>query len=222
MQSSIPLRVKIEGALHLTAYLVHLLILFLLLLAVPMSLSHSSVLRWTPLLMLAAVGPPLLYVCATTSDGVDWRARFKLVAGLVVLGIGLSFNNSRATLAGLLLPGRGNFERTPKFALRHAKERWERSWYALKPDRWVWAEILLVVFALVNIAFAGASGYWGFIPWLIVYSVSFGFVAGITIWQTARQRAFARGRTRLARRTLGNTSNDVRAWTREGLTDREE
>ena len=209
IRSSNRLEFKVEGILHLTAYLVHPLILSVLLLAIPLSLAHSPVLNWTPLLMVATAGPPLLYLTASTPNGPDWRTRLKLIPGLVLLGIGLSFNNSRAALAGLVLPGRGNFERTPKFALRHAQEMWEHSRYALTPDRSVWGEVLLSIIAVVCIAFAGPGGYWGFVPWLTLYAISFGYVAGVTILQTVRQRTIARTQLEFGASAFANSPLDV-------------
>ncbi len=196
LRSSQPVRVKIAGALHLTAYLVHPLVLGAMLLALPMSFSRSPVLHWVPLLMFAALGPPLLYFTAAAPDGPDGRGRLKLLPGLILLGIGLSFNNSRTALAGLFFPGRGAFQRTPKFAVRRPEERWERSGYALKQDPWVWAEALLgwfaVACALRLYPSAEAGVYGGFVLWLIVYAASFGYVVTITVAQAARRYAWAK------------------------------
>lgn len=189
LRSPQPLRVKLEGALHLTAYLVHPLILLALLLALPMSFSDSQLLRWVPALMIAAVGPPLLFLAAATPDGPNWRGRLGLVPGLILLGIGLSFNNSRAALTGLFLPGRGAFQRTPKFAVHDPQERWEHSGYALKHNWWAWGELAAGAFAAWSAFGIGLQGQWGFVPWLVVYSLSFGYVAAVTLVQSVRQRA---------------------------------
>ncbi|MBI3241195.1 MAG: glycosyltransferase [Chloroflexi bacterium] len=189
LRSPQPLAIKLEGALHLTAYLVHPLILLVMILSLPISFSNSPMLRWIPLLMISAVGPPLLFLAARTADGPTWPERLKLIPGLILLGIGLSLNNSNAALAGLLLPGRGAFQRTPKFAVRHSEERWEHSGYALKQDRWVWGEMAAGVFAVWCAFVVGLQGRWGFVPWLVVYVLSFGYVAAVTVIQSAGQRA---------------------------------
>ncbi len=189
LRSPQPLRVKLEGALHLTAYLVHPLILLAMMLALPMNFSDSQLLRWVPLLMISAVGPPLLFLAAATPGGPNWQGRLKLIPGLILLGIGLSLSNSRAALAGLCLPGRGAFQRTPKFAVHHPKERWEHSGYALKHDGWAWGEWAAGAFAAWSTTLIGLQGRWGFVPWLVVYALSFGYVAAVTLAQSMRQRA---------------------------------
>jgi hypothetical protein len=189
LRSPQPLPVKLEGALHLTAYLVHPLILLAMMLPLPMSFSDSQLLRWVPLLMISAAGPPLLFLAAATPDGPTWKGRLKLIPGLILLGIGLSFNNSRAALAGLLAPGRGAFQRTPKFAVHHPQERWEHSGYALKHNRWAWGELAAGAFAAWSAFGIGLQGRWGFVPWLVVYLLGFGYVAAVTLAQSARQRA---------------------------------
>ncbi len=189
LRSNQPLRIKLEGALHLTAYLVHPLILLVMILSLPISFSNSPLLHWVPLLMISAAGPPLLFLAAATPDGPNWPGRLKLIPGLILLGIGLSLNNSRAALVGLFLPGRGAFQRTPKFAVRNSGERWELSGYALKQDRWVWGEVAAGLFALWSILLIQAEGRWGFVPWLAVYMLSFGYVAAVTLIQSARQHA---------------------------------
>ena len=204
LRSPQPVRVKIAGALHLTAYLVHPLVLAAMLLALPMSFSRSPVLHWVPLLMFAALGPPLLYLTAAAPNGPNGRGRLKLLPGLVLLGIGLSFNNSRAALAGLFFAGRGAFRRTPKFAVRRSEERWERSSYALKQDPWVWAEILLGWFAgacVLRLHPAEASVYWGSVLWLIIYAASFGYVVTVTVLQTARRYVWAKAQPESATHT---------------------
>ncbi|MCJ7624906.1 MAG: hypothetical protein MUO76_15500, partial [Anaerolineaceae bacterium] len=192
LRSDQPLRVKIMGLIHLTQYMVHPMILIGMLLTLPMSLSHSPIFGWAPLLFAAAIGPPLMYFTAEEPGGPDWTERLKLIPGLILLGIGLSFNNSRAAFAGLLLRRKGTFQRTPKFALKNRSGRWEHSQYALKQDLWTWGEMLLSFYGFFNVAFFSTQGDLGFLPWLIVYAAGFLYVGGVTLTQTARKRSFLR------------------------------
>lgn len=211
LRSSQPLPVKLEGTLHLTAYLVHPLILTVMVLALPMSFSASPILHWGPWLMIAAVGPPLLLLAAAAPEGPGWRGRLKLIPGLLLLGIGLAFNNSRAALAGLFLPTPGTFRRTPKFAVRHRAERWERSSYALAHYPAVWGEIVLGMFAAASIFLAGPQRHWGFIPWLILYSLSFGYVTAVTFFQSL---ALAKTRSTTIRHTAESIPTAGRSLSR--------
>ncbi len=61
MQSELKGRIKFEGVLHLTHYLVHPLVVLLLLLSVWMRFTLTEAYQWLPWLTLTAIGPPLLY-----------------------------------------------------------------------------------------------------------------------------------------------------------------
>jgi cellulose synthase/poly-beta-1,6-N-acetylglucosamine synthase-like glycosyltransferase len=186
LRSGQPWRVKLEGVLHLTGYLVHPLMLLVVLLTLPMSFSHSWVLAVAPWLMLAAAGPPLLYTVAQLADGGDWRWRLRVLPLLVLLGIGLALSNTHAVLKAVLGVRQG-FQRTPKFALRRSGDSWVGSVYVLGGDRLVWGELGLALFALSLLAAPGV--HWGFVPWLLLYTGGFGYVAVVNLCQAhERQR----------------------------------
>ena len=194
LRSSQPFRVKVEGVLHLTGYLVHPLILLLVLLSPLMAAfaPDSEVLRIAPWLMLAASGPPLMYLVSRTPNGPALRQRMLLLPWMIVMGMGLSLNNGRAALEGLLGRESGTFLRTPKFAVSSIAGRWESSVYALPRDRWVWAELALSLMALVSVAIVAVNRHWGFLPWLFVYMLGFGGVAWLSVrqaWDVARVTA---------------------------------
>ena len=187
LTAKLPLRVKIQGIIHLTYYLVHPLMLAVFFLALPLSLLHSPLLAWSPVLLIAAAGPPMLYLVAGKPEEADWRVRVKLIPGMILLGIGLAVNNSRAALAGLFSNKPGTFLRTPKFALEHAGERWEQSLYSLNLDAWVWVETALAAYALFALLLFTTQLDWGFIPWMLVYTMAFSYVGGLTLVQAIRR-----------------------------------
>jgi cellulose synthase/poly-beta-1,6-N-acetylglucosamine synthase-like glycosyltransferase len=182
--------VKLEGAIHLTSYLVHPLMLMLILLTLPMSFSYSWVLAVAPWLMMAAVGPPLMYVVAQLAEGDGWRGRLRVLPLLVLLGMGLALSNTRAVLRAVL--GRQeSFRRTPKFALRRRGDNWVSSAYVVRGDGLVWGELGLSLFALALLASPGVN--WGFAPWLLLYAGGFGYVAFVNMRQIRqRQRWLAK------------------------------
>jgi len=191
-RSNQPARIKVEGVLHLTGYMVHPLILLLALISPLMAIlaPHSHALRIAPWLTIAAIGPPAMYLAAHTPNGPRPSQRLLLLPWMIIMGVGLSLNNGRAALAGLLGRDSGAFLRTPKFAVSTIAHRWEASAYALPHDRWVWAESALSLLALSGMGVAAASGDWGFLPWLSVYLIGFGSVAWLTVSQ-AKQRSAA-------------------------------
>jgi cellulose synthase/poly-beta-1,6-N-acetylglucosamine synthase-like glycosyltransferase len=185
LRSAQPWRVKLEGAVHLTGYLVHPLMLSVLLLTFPMSLSHSWVLLGLPWLMIAAAGPPLMYAVAQIADGEDWRRRLLYLPVLVMLGMGLCLSNTAAVLRAML-GIRQDFQRTPKFDLRQAGGDWIGSVYALGGDSLVWAEIGLAVLTLLLLTMLRVR--WAFAPWLLLYAAGLSYVATVNLFQAYQRR----------------------------------
>ncbi|MGD8965991.1 MAG: glycosyltransferase [Anaerolineae bacterium] len=177
-----PSVVKLEGIVHLTGYLVHPLMLLTVLLTLPMSFSNSWVLSVSPWLMGMAAGPPLLYLVAQRRR--PWRHRLRLLPLLELLGIGLALNNTWAVLRGMLGIRQG-FLRTPKFALLEPADMWVSRRYALSGAPFMWGELLLSLFAVTLVIVPGMN--LGFVPWLLLYAGSFGYVAGVSLYQS-RQR----------------------------------
>ena len=185
IRSDQPWRVKLQGCLHLTNYLVHPLILAVVLLTLPMSFSRSWVLAAAPWLMVAAVGPPFMYTVAQIADGRHWKRRLRVLPWLVLLGMGLAVSNTWAVLKAFLGVRQG-FIRTPKFAVRQSGDEWVTSGYALRGAPFIWAEMGLTAFALALLF--SPSVDWAFAPWLLLYAGSFGCVAGLNLYQACRRR----------------------------------
>jgi cellulose synthase/poly-beta-1,6-N-acetylglucosamine synthase-like glycosyltransferase len=185
LRSDQPWPTKLEGAIHLTSYLVHPLMLLVIFLTLPMSFSRSWVLAVAPWLMIAAVGPPLMYTAAEIADGAGWGYRLRVLPLLVLLGMGLALSNTRAVLKAAL-GQRQPFRRTPKFALERPGDMWASSLYAMQGDALVWAELGLAAFALALLASPGV--HWGFAPWLLLYAGGFGYVAAVNLRQVREHR----------------------------------
>ena len=186
-------QVKLEGAIHLTGYLVHPLMLLVMLLTLPMSFSHSWLLAVVPWLMVAAAGPPLLYTIAQVNEKDGWYRRLRFLPLLVLLGMGLALSNTIAVLKAVLGLRQG-FQRTPKFALNRPGDTWVSSVYALRGDGLVWGEVALALYAMALLATPGI--HWGFAPWLLLYAGSFGYVAALTLFQTHQHRRWLARHTR--------------------------
>ena len=193
LRSDQPWSVKLEGVVHLTSYLVHPLILLVVPLTLPMSFSRSWVLDAAPWLMIAAVGPPLLYTVAQIAEGQHWRYRLRALPLLAMLGMGLALSNTWAVLKAVLRLRQG-FQRTPKFALRRSGDTWVGSVYALGRDSLVWGELGLAVFVLALLAAPGVR--WGFVPWLLLYASGLGYVAGVSLRQAHQRRRWLAMQTR--------------------------
>ena len=192
---------KLEGALHLTGYLIHPLLLATLLLTLPIALAGMRLSTLVPCFLLAAVGPPLLYLVAQVEQGPGWWRELPLAPLLLLLGTGLALNNSLAMTRAVL--GRGEeFQRTPKFDIQGQRDRWQGSDYALQCSPLVGWELLLA-----GLALGVAVSEWrrmNMMPfWLAIYAAGYAFVAVTSLlqaWQAfaGGPLAWLRGRARRA------------------------
>jgi hypothetical protein len=196
LRSSLSWPAKIEGFLHLTGYLAHPLLLLNLLLLLPMRLFEGDApdrLLWTaslaPVLMLLALGPPLLYSVAQIADGRGWGRRLGALPLLILAGIGVSLNNAWAVLKALLGVRQG-FLRTPKFAVRRGEDSWAGSAYALGLDPLIWGELALAAYSVALLFVPRFS--WGLAPWVVLYAGGFGYLAGASLVQALFLRRWQR------------------------------
>jgi cellulose synthase/poly-beta-1,6-N-acetylglucosamine synthase-like glycosyltransferase len=176
-RSSQPMRVKFEGSIHLTNYIVHPLVLINLFLTLPLVSSQSPLLWLTPLFALAALGPILMYWVAMKSDGKPIRERISILALLIVLGMGLSINNSRAVFEALI-GKQSSFLRTPKFDIMGKTKSVRSGEYLLPRDPSVWAEIVLALYASTLLVYVLVQGVWSLVVWLLLYASGYIMIAG--------------------------------------------
>jgi cellulose synthase/poly-beta-1,6-N-acetylglucosamine synthase-like glycosyltransferase len=200
LRSQQPWKVKLQGLVHLTGYLVHPLMLLTVLLVLPMSFSSSWVVSVSPWLMILAAGPPVLYLVAQTDT--PWYHRLRLLPRLEMLGIGLALNNTWAVMKGVFRIEQ-DFLRTPKFAVREAADAWVGKRYALMGDPFVWGEILLSIYAAALVFVPGVT--LGFVPWLLLYAASFAYVAGVSLTQSRQRRRWLAAQPRPGTHTQEHT-----------------
>ncbi len=176
--SEYPLHVKIEGSIHLTNYIVHPLILLNLALTLPLVSSQSPLLWITPLFTFAALGPVIMYWVAMGYQGKSNLEKVSNLALLVVLGMGLSLNNSRAATEALL--GRkSSFLRTPKFNIHGRNKTLRASEYILPSDPNAWVEILIALYASGLLVYVLTNGVWSLVVWLLLYACGYGYIASL-------------------------------------------
>jgi hypothetical protein len=164
--------------LHLGQYLPHPLMLALVLLTPPMILLRG--LHNLPLgpLGLAGLGPPLILVISQKALYRDWQHRLLVFPVLMALGIGMTWNNTRAVMRGLISRRAVEFERTPKFT-----DDWSASSYALRADRGVYVEMALAVYAFSGVLVA-LRYYPPLALYLITCAMGYGMVAAWTLHDT--------------------------------------
>ncbi len=177
---------KAMALIHISSYLAHPLMVLLLLVTLPLvALARPGGDLLLTGLGIASLGPPLLYAVAQVILYPDWRRRMLYFPLLAAVGAGISFNTSRAVWQGLTKWG-GAFARTPKFRIEDRQDQWATSLYRLLPDRVVVGELALMLYAAATALVALWHSSYGAIPFLVLYVVGFGLVAGSSLLQGRR------------------------------------
>ncbi|MFN4966940.1 MAG: glycosyltransferase [Pseudanabaena sp.] len=188
--------VKFQAMMHLTGYSAHPLMLILILISIPLMLvttPETNALRislesaWSIFMWPAIFGPPFLYFHAQKDlYPKSWYRRIGRIFLLAILGTGISWSNSRAVFAGLSNTG-ANFRRTPKFDIKHKSDRGENKAYKIPLDATAWIELGLCTYSVIACAIALYKGLYMTLPFMVLYAVSYGYVGGLTLWQSWQQ-----------------------------------
>ena len=188
--------VKFQATMHLTGYFAHPLMLLLILISVPLMLvtpDDAIALRlsiesvWSIFMLPATFGPPFLYFNAQRDLYPKfWHRRLGRIFLLAILGTGISWSNSRAVYAGLSNTG-ANFRRTPKFDIKHKSDRWDNKAYKIPLDATAWIELSLCVYSAIAAMLALSKGLYLTLPFMVLYALSYGYVGGLTLWQSWQQ-----------------------------------
>ena len=179
-----PFRIKLAGSIHLTHYLVHPLILINLLLTFPVLYMNSRFFWTVHVFTAAAIGPLFMYWLSMRKNGQKIGDRLLHLLVLLLLGMGLSVNNSRAVLEAAL-GIETSFLRTPKFNVRGGHSFTEGAEYQLPGDVNIWIELFLAFFAFTLLAFGLLNGSIGLVVWLLLYTGGYAFTAYLGFSQAA-------------------------------------
>ncbi|MEW6086137.1 MAG: cellulose synthase family protein [Chloroflexota bacterium] len=188
---------KIQASLHLTGYLIHLLLfacVFLYPLVVALSERYPGLISLFGIAVVfnfTALAPIALTAVAQNSLRKRWVAFLPSFIMLAALGAGLMLNTLRAALQ-VWAGRRGAFERTPKYGITARAQKWESRRYYVKVDLLVAFEILLGLFNVGTVWLAWQNSNWLIALYAAIFAAGLFFNSGLTILQ-AVQRRFPRG-----------------------------
>ena len=129
-RASLPLKVKIEAFFQLTNWVVYPCMVLLTLLLFPAFViklspfkdgASSQILFDLTVFNLATVSVVFFYLCSQQAIYRSWLDKLKYLPFVMCLGIGISLNNVKAVLEGLL-GKQSEFISTPKFGLDHSRD----------------------------------------------------------------------------------------------------
>jgi cellulose synthase/poly-beta-1,6-N-acetylglucosamine synthase-like glycosyltransferase len=185
-----PTKIKVEAAFHLTANLAYPLMVVLSVLMFPSMLIrynmgwHEMILVDVPLFLAATASVSSFYIVSQKEIRSDWKKRLKYIPFLLAVGVGLSLNNARAVIEGLI-DRDAEFVRTPKHRIESKSDRWQAKKYRGKTDLLSLVEIGFGMYFTVAIGYALAQRIFGTLPFLVLFQVGF-FYTGF--WSSLQGR----------------------------------
>lgn len=184
IKSDVPMGKRVMGLVHITGYFVHPLMICIFLLVLPVGLMSPESLTTLSWLAFTAWGPPLMYLASRTAHTPHVKDRLGRLPMLILIGFGISLNNTIAVVQGLLSNQMGTFTRTPKFNIQTRQDRWSGSSYRVGISPMVWGELALGLYALISALILGSAVGWGPTPWLLIYMSGNFYIAGMNLIQT--------------------------------------
>jgi len=185
-KSAFPWKVKAEAFFHLTNNFSHLLVVLLALLILPAIVIRERI-GWQklvvfdfPLFFGATFSFIAFYVSSQREIGRSWKLTLKYMPFLMSLGIGLSLNNLRAVLEGLVNKTT-EFTRTPKYRIEGEAGEWKSKKYRAAGNFSLAGEIVLALYFLAALGFAVKEGYWAGVPFLLIFFNGFAYTAAVSL-----------------------------------------
>ena len=182
LRSPIPVGVKLEAFIHLTNNMAYLLMLVLSVVVFPaMYLRRGTdprILLYLDLpLFLGATGSVILfYILSQRAVNPNWWREIRFIPALMGLGIGLSVNNARAVVSGLIHRG-GVFERTPKYRIEETYDDWRSKRYRAATNLSVEVERALAVYFSGCFVLAWQLEMWWSLPFLYLFLQGYVYMA---------------------------------------------
>ncbi|MEQ1566193.1 MAG: glycosyltransferase [Myxococcota bacterium] len=191
-RAPVGLPIKIEATSHLCANLSYPLVVVLTVLlpfAVAARTEHANelqtLIRVDLVLFLFAVLPFVaFYGAAVHGSGAPGRlGRWARLPVVLALGLGMAASQTRAVLEGWFGEV-GTFARTPKRGDARSVV------YLAATRGLVWAELALATYLAAAIVYAVSRGYWGSLPFLLLFAGGYG-VVGLGTWFGGRGQSRA-------------------------------
>jgi cellulose synthase/poly-beta-1,6-N-acetylglucosamine synthase-like glycosyltransferase len=188
LRSDLPRGVKAEAVLHLCANTSYLMMAILAVLIFPAVLARKD-LGWyrvvlvdLPLFASATAVVSRFYIHSQKEIYEDWKSRLRYIPWCLAMGMGISINNGRAILEGLI-GHETPFNRTPKFSVVSQSDRWIDKRYDVKKNIMSFSEILAGLYFIAVIVYCFSVEVFFPLPFLILFCTGFLFVGGMSFLQ---------------------------------------
>jgi cellulose synthase/poly-beta-1,6-N-acetylglucosamine synthase-like glycosyltransferase len=185
-RADLPLADKLELSVHLTQNTAYLFILLLSIFVYPAVLIRFAsgwFSTWpveTLLFVLATVSVFFFYGAAVAGVRRDWKRQIGYLPAVMSVTIGLSVNNTRAILEGLI--GKHSpFHRTPKFAISGRRGTWKDKAYRGLRSGTAAVELLLGLYFAGILVFTLRHGLFGAAPFVVLFLFGYLYVALLSL-----------------------------------------
>jgi len=196
-RSPLPLKIKIEGTVHLTSNFGYLLLLMLCVVfhstASASTYQASGGNPWTklllvdtPLFLAASVSIIAFYFCAQRELHTQWWKRLVYVPVLMAVGIGLSVNNARAVIEAIFNRPT-EFIRTPKYGASSRRDFSVRNRYRALRGLVPYVEIAFGAYFSFLLLQAVEKAQWSMIPFVFIFQVGFLYVGILSVMQSNKR-----------------------------------
>jgi hypothetical protein len=189
LRAPIPLKVKIECMFHLTNNFAYLFLIILAALQLPNMLLRRQIERPelllldVPLFATTCLSIAVFYLITHRALYTDFWEAVRRIPLMMAVSIGLSINNARAVLEGLI-GKESEFVRTPKHGIQKRDGNWISKRYKAGSEKVViMLELLFGLYFVATITLAVITGSWISIPFLVLFMVGFIYVGSLSLYQ---------------------------------------
>lgn len=194
LRARVPRKKKIEAFFHLTTNFAYPLMVLLSVLIFPAVLARQGNSEWMllvidlPLFLAATLSVVAYYSLSQLVFDDREEKLLRILPAVLALGIGLSVNNSRAVLSGLIRNG-GTFVRTPKYRIVGPDASWRNKKYRAEVDGTFVLEGLLSLYLVVCLGLAIYQAMWLAVPFLYLFVQGYGYVflQSVSAWARSRR-----------------------------------
>jgi hypothetical protein len=189
IKADLPLKIKIECLFHLTNNFAYLFLVMLAALQLPNMIMRQRMdnpellLLDVPLFCATCISIVVFYLTTHAALYGNLRDAVKRLPLMMAVSIGLSINNARAVLEGLL-GVQSEFVRTPKHGVRKHDDGWITKRYKASAANFgTFLEIGFGLYIVATILLAIATGSWVSVPFLVLFMVGFLYVGSLSLYQ---------------------------------------
>jgi len=177
-KSPLPLKVKWEALVHLVSNFSYLLMTIPTLFIVPVSIvlfslkMHKLIILYLLLFFAATLSLFVFYLVCQREIYSNWRERLRYIPGIFALAVGISINNSKAVLEGIL-NHQSEFKRTPKFKIESKRDLWRNKMYRSEKNAVPILEFILGIYFTLAVLVAIMKGMYMSIPFFALFQFGF-------------------------------------------------